>query len=89
VGQPTPRVPPYLLWVALPFFKGDKMINFDSRVLVKRVDRFLDLIERHVAVLEGDKDSSKCDSCINGGDECEFNPDNFPVIRWCDNYVKE
>ncbi len=37
----------------------------------------------------GKEDTSKCDSCINGGDECEFNPDNFPLIRWCDNYVKE
>ena len=69
------------------------MIYFGDSVL-NRIDRFLDLMERHlmerhIVVLEGDKDSSKCDSCINGGDECEFNPDNFPVIRWCDNYVKE
>ena len=62
-------------------YLGDSVLN--------RIDRFLDLMERHIVVLEGDKDSSKCDSCINGGDECEFNTDNFPVIRWCDNYVKE
>jgi len=64
------------------------MIYLGEGVL-NRVDRFLDLMERHIAVLEGDKDSSLCDSCINGGDGCEFNPDNFTVIRWCDNYVKE
>ena len=55
----------------------------------KRIDRFLDLMERFVVTLEDKKDSSLCETCINGGGECEFNSDNFPVIRWCDNYVKE